>query len=137
MIRVRRASAVAIGGLLVAACATQPDEVNLRDSFADQIASVAGVQDFERDGDELRFSGPDGRGGVAEWQVRIDSTELKPSPDERMPFEGHIASSWWRDGELIESLGTMSGLPSVLQDSGIAQVCYALWNAELTVWGWT
>ena len=98
MIRVRRASAVAIGGLLVAACATQPDEVNLRDSFADQIASVASVQDFERVGDELRFSGPDGRGGVAEWRVRIDSTELKPSPDERMPFEGHIASSWWRDG---------------------------------------
>ncbi len=137
MIRVRRASAVAIGGLLVAACATQPDEVNLRDSFADQIASVASVQDIERVGDELRFSGPDGRGGVAEWRVRIDSTELKPSPDERMPFEGHIASSWWRDGELIEPLGTMSGLPRALQDSGIAQLCYALWNAELTVWGWT
>ena len=132
----RRALTVGIGGLLVGACAAQP-EVNLRDSFADQIASTTGVQDFERDGDELRFSGPDGRDGSAEWRVRIDSTELKPSPDERMPFEGHIVSTWWRDGEPIEPLGTMSGLPTVLQDRGIAQVCYALWDAELNAWGWT
>ena len=138
MIRVRRASTGAIGGLLVAACAAQPDEVNLRDSFADQIASVAGVQDFERDGDELRFSGPDGRGGLVEWRVRINSTKLTPSPDERMPFEGHIASSWWRDGELIEPLGGMSGLPDAFLDPpvNVAQACYALWDAAANAWGW-
>ncbi len=46
-------------------------------------------------------------------------------------------STWWRDAEPIEPLGTMSGLPTVLQDSGIAQVCFALWDAELNAWGWT
>ena len=123
--------------LTLAACAVQPDETNLRASFADQIASSAGVQAFERNGDELTFSGPDGRGGTVGWRVLIESTELKPGPDERLPYEGHIVSTWWRDGELIEPLGTMSGLPVELQDRGIAQVCYALWDAELNAWGWT
>ena len=135
--RARAWGVIVIGVLTLAACAMHPGEINLRDSFAEQIASVDGVQDFERDGDELRFSGPDGRGGVANWRVRIDSVELKPGPDERVPLEGHIVSSWWRDGELIEPLGTMSGLPTVLQDSGIAQACYALWDAELNAWSWT
>ena len=136
--KLRRAWTVAVGGLLaVAACAMQPGDTDLLDSFADQIASTNGIQDFERVGDELTFSGPNGRGGTASWRVRIDSTELTPGPDERAPLEGHIASSWWRDGELIESLGTMSGLPTVVQDNGIAQTCYALWDAELNAWGWT
>ena len=139
----RRGWVAVVGGLLtLTACAgqrdaAQPDDANLRDSFVAQIASVDGVQDVARYGDELTFSGPDGRGGTAAWRVRIDSAELKPGPDERTPFEGHIASSWWRDGEPIEPLGTMSGLPTVLQDSGIAQVCYALWDAEQSTWGWT
>ena len=128
--------------LTLVACAGQPEEVqpsdvNLRDSFAAQIASTDGVLDFSRDGDELAFSGPDGRGGTAGWRVRIDSTELRPGPRARAPREGHIASAWWRDGGLVDPLGTMSGLPPVLQDRGIAQVCYALWDAELKAWGWT
>ncbi len=126
-----------IGVLTLAACAVHPGEINLRDSFAAQIASVEGIRDFERDDDELTFSGPDGQGGTASWRVLIESTELKPGSDESGPYEGHIVSSWWRNGERIEPLGTMSGLPTVFQDSGIAQVCYALWDAELNAWGWT
>ena len=126
-----------ISVLALAACAMQPGEINLRNSFAEQIASVDGVQDFERDGNKLTFSGPDGQGGMASWRVLIESTELKPGPDAHVPYEGHVVSTWWRDGELIEPLGTMSGLPTALQDSGIAQVCYALWDAELNAWGWT
>ncbi len=134
---IRRVGTVVAGSLLaVAACAVQPGEVNLRSSFAEQIASVDGVEDFERDGDELTFSGPDGRGGTGNWRVRIDSVALEPGPDERVPYEGHVVSSWWRDGELIESLGTMSGLPTVIQDAGIAQVCYALWDTAANAWDW-
>ena len=134
----RRAwAATLVGALTLTACAVEPGKMNLRDSFADQIASVDGVTDFKRDSDELTFSGPDGQGGTASWRVRIESTEVRPSPEEHVPYEGHIASSWWRDGDLIEPLGTMSGLPTVLQDSGLAQVCYALWDADLNAWGWT
>jgi len=134
---IRRAwAAPLVGALTLTACAVQPDEINLRDSFAEQIASVAEVADFERDGEELTFSGPDGRGGTADWRVRIDSAVLEPGPDDQVPYEGHIVSSWYRDGELIESLGTMSGLPTVIQDAGIAQVCYALWDTASNAWDW-
>ena len=136
---IRRAWAVTAGGLLaVAACAVQPGEVNLRDSFAEQIAAVDGVANFERDGDELTFSGPDGRGGTGNWRVRIDSAVLEPGPDEQVPYQGHVLSSWYRDGELIEPLGSMSGLPDAFLDPsvGVAQECYALWDAASNTWDW-
>ena len=134
---IRRAGIVVACSLLaLAACAVQPDEVNLRDSFVAQIAAVDGVTDVVRDGDELTFSGPDGRGGTESWLVRFDSTELRAGTGERAPLEGHIASSWWQNDELVEPLGTMSGLPTVIQDTGIAQACYALWDADQQSWGW-
>ena len=131
---IRHASVCALFALV--GCAAQPGELNLRSSFADQIASVAGVSSFEQDGDELRFSGPDGRGGTAAWRVRIDSTELLPGPDEQAPYEGHVVSSWYRDGEPIEPLGSMSGLPDAVQRAGIAQICYALWDPATNIWTW-
>jgi hypothetical protein len=134
---IRRAGIVVACSLVaLAACAVQPDEANLRDSFVAQIAAVDGVTDVVRDGDELTFSGLDGSSGTVRWRVRFDSTELRSGPGEGVPLEGHIASSWWQDGELVEPLGTMSGLPTAIQDSGIAQVCYALWDAEQQSWGW-
>ena len=134
---IRRAWTVAAGGLLaVATCAVQPGEANLRDSFMEQIAAVDGVSDSVRDGDELTFSGPDGRGGTGKWRVHIDSTELGPGPDDQMPFQGSVVSSWWRDGELVVFLGTMSGLPQVFLDAGIGQECYALWDAAANAWDW-
>ena len=133
---IRRAWAgTAAGLLLVVACAVQPGEVSLRDSFAERIASVDGVADFERAGDELTFSGPDGRGGTGNWRVRIDSAVLEPR-DEPVPYEGHILSSWYRDGELIEPLSSMSRLPDAFLDSGVAQECYALWDTESNAWDW-
>ena len=122
----------------LAACAVQPGEVNLRSSFAEQIASVDGVLDFERDGDQLTFLGPDGRGGTAAWRVRIDSAVLEPGPDEQVLYQGHIVSSWYRDGELIQQLGSMSGLPDVFLDPpvGVAQECWALWDSTSNTWDW-
>jgi hypothetical protein len=127
---------VACSVLALAACAVQPDEVNLRDSFVAQIAAVDGVTDVVRDGDELMFSAPDGRGGTGSWRVRFNLTDLRAGPREGAPLEGHIASSWWQNDEVVEPLGSMSGLPTVIQDAGIAQVCYALWDAEQQSWGW-
>ena len=59
------------GLLLVSTCAAQADESSLKDSFSAQIASVSGVEGFERSGDELTFAGPDGRGGTGAWVVQI------------------------------------------------------------------
>ena len=127
-----------VGVLTLTACAVQPGEVNLRSSFAEQVGSAAGVADFERAGDELTFSGPDARGGTASWRVRIDSAVLEPGPDEQVPYQGHIVSSWYRDGELIEQLGSMSGLPDVFLDPpiGVAQECWALWDTASNAWDW-
>ena len=134
---IKRAWTVVAGGLLaVAACAVQPGEVNLRGSFAEQIALVDGVEDFERDGDELTFSWPDGRGGTGNWRVRILSAALEPGPNEQVPYQGHVLSSWHRDGELIEQLGSMSGLPEAFLDTGVAQDCYALWDTASHAWDW-
>ena len=67
--------------------------------------------------------------------MRIDSAVLEPR-DEPVPYEGHILSSWYRDGELIEPLSSMSRLPDAFLDSGVAQECYALWDTESNAWDW-
>ena len=136
---IRRLWTVAAGSLLAVSCAVQPGEASLKDSFAEQIVSVDGVATFEFTGDVLTFSGPDGRGGTANWRVRIDSATLQPEPfddDDAVPYEGHILSSWYRDGELIEPLGSMSGLPDAFLASGVAQECYAIWDPRSGAWGW-
>ena len=121
---------------VLAACAMQPGEVNLVSSFGEQIAAVNGVTDFEHDGSELTFMGPDGADGIASWRVTIGSTELVSN--EGRPMEGHVVSSWYRDGELIEpdySIG-MSMLPNGFLEAGIAQECYALWDEAESRWDW-
>jgi hypothetical protein len=119
---------------VLAACAMQPGEVNLVSSFAEQLAAVDGVTDFQHDGNELTFMGPDGEGGIASWRVRIESTELVS--DDGRPLEGHVVSSWYRDGELIEMMGSMYTLPNEFFGTGIAQDCYALWDEASNSWDW-
>ncbi len=119
---------------VLAACAMQPGEVNLVSSFGEQIVAVEGVTDFEQNGNELTFMGPDGQDGLASWQVRIESAELVSS--DGRPLEGHVVSSWYRDGELIEPIGTIYTLPEAFFDTGIAQECYALWDADSNRWDW-
>ncbi|MDP6582277.1 MAG: hypothetical protein QF681_16610 [Vicinamibacterales bacterium] len=134
---IRRARALAVGYLLaVAACApVEPDEMNLRDSFVSQITAVDGVVDVARNGDELTFSGPDDTGRTASWRVRIESAVLKPGPGGET--QGHIVSSWLRDGEEVVFLGTMSAIPRVYLDTGVAHECYAVWDPAASTWGWT
>jgi len=125
-----------VAALAMPACAKRPDESNLRESFTAQIAKISNVTDLALSGDVLTFLGPDGRDGTASWLVRIDSIGLSPGSSELLSHEGHILSSWWRDGELIEPLGAMSGLPDVFLDIGIAQDCYALWDTVSNTWDW-
>ena len=120
--------------LLAAACAMQPGEVNLVSSFAEQIAAVEGVTDFQHADDEITFTGPDGRGGTASWRVRIRSTELVAAGGR--PLEGHVVSSWYRDGEEVEIVGSMWTLPEEFFDTGVAQECYALWDEAANRWDW-
>ena len=122
--------------VLATTCAMQPSDFNLVRSFADQIAAVDGVTDFEhtRDRNVLAFTGPDGRGGTALWQVRIQAVELI-SAGER-PIEGHVFSFWLRDAQLIEPTGPTWILPEQFFDRIVAQRCYALWDEASNRWDW-
>ncbi len=128
---------------LIAAAATagcagaQANEESLRDSFAEQIATTTLVTDFERVGDEITFSGPDGEGGAAAWRVRIDTTLVEPNEfDEAMPYQGRITSEWYADGELVEWLGNMTALPDEFLDRGLGQECWAYWVEAGRRWDW-
>ncbi len=133
-----RASLALASMALLAACADgPPDADSLRASFAEQIAAVGGVSNFERDGTELTFSGPDGAGGQVAWRVSIDSVVVAPQDDEEYTYRGNILSSWYADGEPVEPVGSMSNLPSDFLDAGIAQDCWGLWAAAESRWTWT
>ena len=129
------AAAAALAALAVS-CAPAPGDENLKASFAAQIEAIASVGGFARAGDELTFTqSREGDSDVA-WRVTIDSVSLEPRPDDAVPVQGVVVSSWYADGELIEALGSMSRLPEEFFDAGLAQECWALWNAEQATWGW-
>ena len=138
--RSRAKAPVTLVSLLYAAMAlvgcASPSVENLQDSFAERIASVGSVRDFQRDGDLITFSAPDVSGNDATWRVTIDSVVLEPQDDEALPFRGHILSSWYTDDQLVEALGTMSGLPDEIWQAGVAQDCWALWEADTRRWDW-
>ena len=132
------AAVVALTALagLAAACAPEPGEENLKASFAAQIEAVATVSAFERTGDELTFTEiREGESDVS-WRVTIDSVTLEPRPDDAVPVQGNVVSSWYADGELIEPIGSIYTLPDEFYDAGLAQDCWALWDAERAAWGW-
>lgn len=131
------ALACVAGALALAACSSgPPDAGGLRESFARQIAAVDGVADFEQDGSELAFAGPDGAGGRTAWRVSIDSAVVEPQDGEDHPYRGIVQSSWYADGRLIEPAGSVSNLPSDFLDAGIAQDCWGLWSAAEGRWTW-
>ena len=133
-----------VGGLLLVAHAavpgcsgsSDPTSETLIDSFVSQIESVEAVQQFRRGDDELTFVGPDGAGGQSNWLVRIESANVEPYDDPALPYRGVVTSVWYRDGEKVEFFGTMSFLPEEFLETGIAQECWALWEAGLEEWGW-
>ncbi len=132
----RASLALASIALLVACAGGLPDADSLRESFAAQIVAVGGVSDFERDGIEFTFSGPDGAGGQTAWRVSIDSAVVAPQDDADYPYCGNVLSSWYADGESIEPVGSMSNLPSDFLDAGLAQDCWGLWETAESRWTW-
>ena len=118
------------------AAAVEPGPDNLRASFSAQIESVESVSGVERTGDTLAFTETQADGAEVQWRVVIDSAAVEEPAVEGAPTQGHVVSSWYADGELIEPLGSMSRLPDAFLDAGIAQECYALWDEETGRWGW-
>lgn len=115
----------------------QADDVSLRDSFAEQIATSSFVTDFSRDGNELTFAGPDAEDQPATWRIRITSSLIEPNLfDEAMPFQGRITSEWYVNDELVDYLGSMTALPEKYLDLGVGQECWAFWVEAEQQWDW-
>jgi hypothetical protein len=117
--------AVSLVGIAALGCAqTQADEESLRSNF-------------ERDGAELRFSGPDGEGGTAAWVVRIETSLVELNElDDTSPLMGRILSEWEKDGDVAEFLGSMTAIPKEFLDRGLAQECWANWMEADRAWDW-
>ena len=135
----RRGALVWAIGAVTAGCAAavEPGPDNLRASFSAQIDSIESVSGVERTGDSLTFTETQADGTQVEWRVVIDSAVVEPPAVDGAPTQGNVVSSWYADGALIESLGSMSRLPDAFLDAGIAQDCWALWDADAGRWGWT
>jgi hypothetical protein len=118
----------------------KPGAGGLRDSFAQQVGANEFIKDFQRNGDELTFSGPGPEGGIAKWRVHIDSAVVEPNEDPKSsatnPYKGTVKSSWYSDGKIVEPSGGDSNLPIELLANGIAQDCYALWDQSTQKWSW-
>ena len=128
--------ALIVAALPLAACGGPPGVTGLRDSFAQQVESNGFIRDFQRNGDDLLFSGPDGAGDTAKWRIHIDEAFVTPYPDEKQPYKGTINSSWYADDQVIRPSGSESNLPIELLDRGVSQDCWAFWDPETKSWGW-
>ena len=124
-----------LAALTLAGCG-KPSLESLRESFTQQIASIGVVRDFQHNGDELAFSGPDGAGSDVKWRIHIDSAVVEPYDDEMMPYRGIIQSSWYANGQLIEPTGSFSNLPIEFLDEGVSQDCWAFWETRTQRWDW-
>ena len=129
---------IVVVGVVALGCGqVEADEQGLRQSFADRIATSSFVSDFSRNNGEFTFLGPDGQGGTASWQVRIESSLVEPTDvDQSMPYQGRITSEWRADGKVVEYLGNMTALPQEFLDRGLAQECWAYWIASSARWDW-
>ena len=133
-----RLRCVIVAFVLCSACEGVSDtpESLLETSFAQQVAGVNAVEQFERVAKELTFAHPNADGEIIHWQVVIDSVAVHPGGADVEPERGDVGSSWYADGVLIEPIGSMSRLPAAFLQSGVAQQCYALWDSEVGAWGW-
>lgn len=124
--------------LLPLACGQRaPGEEALRESFVAQLAANEFVRDVERNGNEITFVGPAAMGGGdGDWRIRIDSAVVEPNDDPAFPYRGTVKSSWYSHDALISPAGNASNLPIELTGNGLAQDCWALWNAAAERWEW-
>ena len=74
-------AAAAILLMVITAGCGKPGVNDLRDSFAEQLAGNKYVKDFQKNGDDLLFTGPGADGTVIKWRVHIDSAVIEPIKD--------------------------------------------------------
>ena len=135
--RIRQFTAAIVLVAATAACGGgAPDDSGLKDSFAQQLSANRFVMDFQRNGDEMTFSGPGADGGTAKWRVHIDSAAIEPNSNEAQPYKGTVKSSWFSDGRQVEPAGNRSNLPVELQSNGLSQDCWAFWENGQKKWSW-
>jgi len=114
----------------------KPGVDGLRESFAQQIASNPFIRDFQRNGEDLVFSGRGIEGGIAKWRVHIDEAVVQPNSDPKQPYKGVIKSSWYSNDQIVRPSGRDSNLPVELMANGLSQDCWALWDKAAGKWGW-
>ena len=136
--RSRLSVGVVVGAMLVASCASQltPTEANLKASFADQIASVEAVSGVVVGDDGLEVIHPSTDGVPVTWRVAFRTVTLVPPRSNVGVYQGEVESTWYADGKMVESIGSMSRLPNEFLEVGIAQQCYAIWFKEEQKWDW-
>ncbi len=121
---------------VIAACTSTPPGDGLRDSFAQQLAANKFVSGFERSGDNMTFKAPRPDGTPSIWRVHIDTATVQAQSDEKQPFKGTIAASWYVNGEQIVISGNDSNLPIELTSNGLGQECWAYWDPTAKRWSW-
>src|SRR5688572_1849659 len=95
-------TALIVAALAATACGA-PGADTLRESFAAQLAANRFIRDFQKNGDDLSFTGPGAEGGVARWRVHIDSAVVEPNEDPsnktEQPYKGTVKSSWYSNDQ--------------------------------------
>ena len=120
-----------------AACTSKPGPDSLRESFVNQLRANAAVKNYERSGDDLRFSGPGANGEeTAKWRIHIDSASVEDNSDRAHPYKGIVKSSWFANDQRVTPRLRESNLPIQLTSNGLAQECWALWDPANGRWGW-
>src|SRR5262249_49138416 len=133
---------VAFAAIGWAACGSStPSVESVRDSFAQQLGSNKFIKDFQRNGDDLTFTGAGAEGGTAKWRVQIDSAVVESNTDPKsdakaQPFKGTVKSSWYSDNQLVRPRGRESNLPVELMSNGLSQECWAYWVQADKKWSW-
>jgi hypothetical protein len=144
MLRLRliETAAAAILLMVITAGCGKPGVNDLRDSFAGQLAANKYVKDFQKNGDDLLFTGPGADGTVIKWRVHIDSAVIEPikdsgkSYDSEKPYKGTVKSSWYAGDYKVMPDRYESNLPLELISTGLAQDCWAAWNKTTKKWEW-
>ena len=126
-----------LGLVTLAGCGSGAfSEEGLIESFAQQIASIEFVRDFERQENQVTFAREDAGGLDVRWRVQIETTVIEPYDDAATPHRGIVRSAWYADDRLVTNTETTSRLPAWILDTGLSQDCWAFWVEETQQWDW-
>jgi hypothetical protein len=126
-----------VAACLACACSGKPGADSLRESFVNQLRANTFVRNYERTGDDLRFSGPGANGEDAvKWRIHIDSAAVEENADAAHPYRGIVKSSWFANEQRVLPRLRESNLPIQLTSNGLAQECWALWDKASARWSW-